>query len=108
MLTAPLELNPAPTQQGDVQPSLVFSYRGVPAWSLATTLQNHLELTTYCIGAQLVITNAHFNFGSSVFVRSFARYGFTPPTFGKVHLEFLSLVLDFAKLGVSSSTKSFA
>ena len=107
MLTAPLELNPAPTQ-GDIQPSLIFSYRGVPAWSLATTLQNHLELTTYCIGAQLVITNAHFNFGSSVSVHSFAQYGFALSTFGKMHLESFLSVLDFAKLGVPPSTRSFA
>ena len=108
MLTAPLELNPAPTQQGDVQPSLIFSYRGIPAWSLTTTLENHLELTTYCIGAQLVITNAHFNFGSPVFVHSLARYEFASSTSGKAHLESSLFVLDFAKLGVSSLIRSLA
>lgn len=106
MLTAPLELNPASANDGQVQPSLVFSYQGIPSWSFATTDQNHLELKTQCASAQLIISNAHFNFGSSVLVKSVSQFGFALAVFGHVHLEFPLPALDWAQLGMALLPRS--
>ena len=99
MLTAPLELNPAPANGNYVRPSLIFSFRGSPKWTFATTSDHHLQISTYVTSGQLIFSNAHFNFGSSVPTRSFAQYGPILPVFGKVSSGFVLMATDAIEAG---------
>ena len=108
MLTAPLELNPAPANGKDVRPSLIFSFRGNPKWTFTTTSEHHLQISTYLTSGQLIFSNAHFNFGSSVPVKSLGCFGPAPPLFGKVNSGLFLTAPDVTEPGLLLTLRSLA